>query len=187
MGVMLGYSIPLLFLTLFATANPFNSAVHGGICTESKKSTLLIVFGDSFFDVGYGNEELCLPSKGQPHGKSLDLQQVAPGRFSDGLLLPDYIAKHLGLDNNGRIASYKQNLGIVWIEGVGRRGKGRDGDGWQGRGSEGGYLLPSVWVSKKAEGEGDGLIRTPSNHLKSADLQSVRFGGFGRDLSDCLY
>ncbi|GKV30878.1 hypothetical protein SLEP1_g39649 [Rubroshorea leprosula] len=112
MGVMLGYSIPLLFLTLFATANPFNSAVHGGICTESKKSTLLIVFGDSFFDVGYGNEELCLPSKGQPYGKSLDLQQVAPGRFSDGLLVPDYIAKHLGLDNNGRIASYKHNLDI---------------------------------------------------------------------------
>ncbi|GKV30874.1 hypothetical protein SLEP1_g39646 [Rubroshorea leprosula] len=112
MGVMLGYSIPFLFLTLFATANPFNSAVHGGICTESKKSTLLIVFGDSFFDVGYGNEELCLPSKGQPYGKSLDLQQVAPGRFSDGLLVPDYIAKHLGLDNNGRIASYKHNLDI---------------------------------------------------------------------------
>ncbi|GKU98585.1 hypothetical protein SLEP1_g11571 [Rubroshorea leprosula] len=33
-------------------------------------------------------------------------------------------------------------LGIVWIEGVGRRGRGRDGDGWQGRGSEG-ELSPS--------------------------------------------
>ncbi|GKV38673.1 hypothetical protein SLEP1_g46562 [Rubroshorea leprosula] len=53
---------------------------------------------------------------------------------------------------------------IVWIGGVGRIGRGRDGDGWQGRGSEGGCLLPPVWVSKEAEGEGDGLIRTLFNH-----------------------
>ncbi|GKV17993.1 hypothetical protein SLEP1_g28432 [Rubroshorea leprosula] len=38
---------------------------------------------------------------------------------------------------------------------------GTDG---KGGGVRGGYLLPPVWVSKEAEGEGDGLIRTPSNH-----------------------
>ncbi|GKV20175.1 hypothetical protein SLEP1_g30334 [Rubroshorea leprosula] len=37
---------------------------------------------------------------------------------------------------------------------------GTDGKGGRVRGS---CLLPPVWVSKEAEGEGDGLIRTPSN------------------------
>ncbi|GKV30885.1 hypothetical protein SLEP1_g39656 [Rubroshorea leprosula] len=112
MGVMLGYSLPLLFLTLCATANLFIPAVNGGICTESKKSTLLIVFGDSFFDVGYGIDELCLPSKDQPYGKSLD-PPVPTGRFSDGLVVPDYIAKYLGLaDNEGKITAYKNSSDI---------------------------------------------------------------------------
>ncbi|GLT83067.1 hypothetical protein SLE2022_013790 [Rubroshorea leprosula] len=125
MGVMLGYSLPLLFLTLCATANLFIPAVNGGatanffipavnegICTESKKSTLLIVFGDSFFDVGYGIAELCLPSKDKPYGKSLDTL-VPTGRFSDGLVVPDYIAKYLGLaDNEGKIAAYKSSEDI---------------------------------------------------------------------------
>ncbi|GKV36012.1 hypothetical protein SLEP1_g44197 [Rubroshorea leprosula] len=60
---------------------------------------------------------------------------------------------------------------------------GTDGKGGEARG---GYLFPPVWVSKKAEGEVDGLIRTPSNHPQTVDLQFARFGGFGRDLSDCL-
>ncbi|GKV30881.1 hypothetical protein SLEP1_g39652 [Rubroshorea leprosula] len=112
MGVMLGFSIPLLFSTLFATANLFIPAVHGGTCTDSKKSTLLIVFGDSFFDVGYGNDELCLPSKDQPYGKSLH-PPVPTGRFSDGLVVPDYIAKYLDLaDDEGKIAAYKNSLDI---------------------------------------------------------------------------
>ncbi|GKV30876.1 hypothetical protein SLEP1_g39648 [Rubroshorea leprosula] len=119
MGVMLGYSLPLLFLTLCATANLFIPAVNGGIpavnggiCAESKKSTLLIVFGDSFFDVGYGIDELCLPSKDQPYGKSL-YPPVPTGRFSDGLVVPDYIAKYLGLaDNEGKIAAYKSSSDI---------------------------------------------------------------------------
>ncbi|GKV50053.1 hypothetical protein SLEP1_g56768 [Rubroshorea leprosula] len=34
----------------------------------------------------------------------------------------------------------------------------------EGGGVRGGCLLPPVWVSKEAEGEGDGLIRTPFNH-----------------------
>ncbi|GKU98613.1 hypothetical protein SLEP1_g11597 [Rubroshorea leprosula] len=40
---------------------------------------------------------------------------------------------------------------------------GTDG---KGRGSEGEMSPSSVWLSKEAEGEGDGLIRTPSNHLQ---------------------
>ncbi|GKU86413.1 hypothetical protein SLEP1_g943 [Rubroshorea leprosula] len=112
MGVMSGYSLPLLFLTLFATANLFIPAVHGGNCAESKSSTLLIVFGDSFFDVGYGNDELCLPSNDPPYGKSLN-PEVRTGRFSDGLVVPDYIAKYLRLaDDEGKVTAYKSSLNI---------------------------------------------------------------------------
>ncbi|GKV13877.1 hypothetical protein SLEP1_g24839 [Rubroshorea leprosula] len=38
------------------------------------------------------------------------------------------------------------------------------GTNGKGGGARGDCLLPPVWVSKEAEGEGDGLIRTPSNH-----------------------
>ncbi|GKV34689.1 hypothetical protein SLEP1_g43041 [Rubroshorea leprosula] len=38
---------------------------------------------------------------------------------------------------------------------------GTDG---KGGGARGGCLFSPVWVSKEAEGEGDGVIRTPSNH-----------------------
>ncbi|GKV30870.1 hypothetical protein SLEP1_g39642 [Rubroshorea leprosula] len=127
MGVVLSYSLPLLFLTLCATANLLIPAVNGEVdcmkskvdctkskvpCPKSKKSTLLIVFGDSFFDVGYGSNELCLPSSFQPYGKSLD--PAAPtGRFSDGLVVPDYIAKYLHLaDDEGKVAAYKRCLDI---------------------------------------------------------------------------
>ncbi|GLT83078.1 hypothetical protein SLE2022_013880 [Rubroshorea leprosula] len=94
MGVLLGCSLPLLFLTLFSTANLFITAVNGKECTVSKKSTLLITFGDSFFDVGNGKNEFCVPSEELPYGKSLETP-LATGRFSDGRVVLDYIVRSL--------------------------------------------------------------------------------------------
>ncbi|GKV53365.1 hypothetical protein SLEP1_g59898 [Rubroshorea leprosula] len=53
-------------------------------------------------------------------------------------------------------------------------------------GKGGGAPLPPVWVSKEAEGEGDELIWTPSNHPQICGFTINPIWGFERDLSDRL-
>ncbi|GLT90264.1 hypothetical protein SLE2022_082070 [Rubroshorea leprosula] len=98
----------LLFISLSITTNLFNDALANGLhppysapslesncppvtCPESGKATFLIVFGDSLFDVGFGIEELCLPSNYTPYGQKLNKF----GRFSDGRTVPDFIAEYV--------------------------------------------------------------------------------------------
>ncbi|GLT50451.1 hypothetical protein SLA2020_239370 [Shorea laevis] len=75
-------------------------------CRESGKATFLIVFGDSLFDVGFGVEELCLPSNYTPYGQKLNKF----GRFSDGRTIPDFIAEYVFGAEERLVKPYSCNL-----------------------------------------------------------------------------
>ncbi|GKV18559.1 hypothetical protein SLEP1_g28922 [Rubroshorea leprosula] len=109
----------LLFISLSITTNLFNNALaanpEGNLgvskcprleCRESEKATFLIVFGDSLFDVGFGIDELCLPSNNKPYGQKLKSQT---GRFSDGRTIPDFIAEYV-LGAEDRVTPYTCKL-----------------------------------------------------------------------------
>ncbi|GLT28347.1 hypothetical protein SLA2020_032870 [Shorea laevis] len=90
----------LLVFSLFASASLFHPVSCG--CLENETVSLFI-FGDSFFDVGNKKyifnpkhpNESCIPSQYWPYGRFFDRPN---GRFSDGLIVPDYIGRFLGLE-----------------------------------------------------------------------------------------
>lgn len=67
-------------------------SLSGCYAAQSKK--LLLVFGDSLFDPGnnqYLNNSGKVASTSWPYG--MDMNNKSTGRFSDGLIVPDYIGK----------------------------------------------------------------------------------------------
>lgn len=63
-------------------------------CYAAQSKKLLFVFGDSLFDPGnnqYLSNSGKLASTSYPYG--MDMNNKSTGRFSDGLIVPDYIGK----------------------------------------------------------------------------------------------
>ncbi|GAV61397.1 Lipase_GDSL domain-containing protein [Cephalotus follicularis] len=87
----------LLCATLvYAAAILINPIACCGHSTTQRK--LLFVFGDSLFDAGnnqYLTTGMKVPSCSFPYG--IDFHNRSTGRFSDGLLVPDFIAKFANL------------------------------------------------------------------------------------------
>ncbi|KAJ0075383.1 hypothetical protein Patl1_33807 [Pistacia atlantica] len=67
-------------------------------CYAAQSKKLLFVFGDSLFDPGnnqYLNSSAKPASTWYPYG--IDMNNKSTGRFSDGLIVPDYIAQFANL------------------------------------------------------------------------------------------
>ncbi|XP_028763298.1 GDSL esterase/lipase 5-like [Neltuma alba] len=76
-----------------------NIVIGNKICLPENQPAALFVFGDSLFEVGNNNFIKTIPflqANCAPYGHTTFFK-YATGRFSDGLVLPDFIAKYANL------------------------------------------------------------------------------------------
>ncbi|XP_059458285.1 GDSL esterase/lipase 2-like [Corylus avellana] len=90
------YTLSLLLAFLFPFSNSLQ--LDGGNLCLSEKHASLFIFGDSFFDAGnnnYINTTTNFQANFGPYGESFF--KYPTGRFSDGRIIPDFIAEYAKL------------------------------------------------------------------------------------------
>ncbi|KAK4767022.1 hypothetical protein SAY86_014773 [Trapa natans] len=94
MGILKAPSSSLLYFIVFLLWLILTSGVQGGIAKDGGfRPRKLFVFGDSYASTG--NNDISVRSWKVPYG--ITFPGVPTGRFSDGRVLTDFLAKYLGL------------------------------------------------------------------------------------------
>ncbi|KAI3719005.1 hypothetical protein L6452_19892 [Arctium lappa] len=93
-------SLNLIIFLLVVDSIFISDAQQQNLVKKHHKVSAVLVFGDSTSDPG-NNNFILTPFKGNfpPYGKDF-ANQIPTGRFSNGLLASDFIARHLGVKDN---------------------------------------------------------------------------------------